>query len=500
MAGKRECHIAETEHTREAKTSQSGRVLSRLLSVFPPKGLRIEDLIMQNKPNPPRFWPKNQGLGQEQTQFPGRISQGLLLVAAVAFLSGCGREAVKSEGLGADRYATSAERASTFVWPEGKRAAVSLTFDDARLSQVDVGIPLLDRYRVKATFYVSPEPFQSRLPAWKQALANGHEIGNHSLRHPCTGNFAFAREKALEDYTLGQITQELEVANAVIESALGVRPTTFAYPCGQKFVGRGRNLQSYVPLVAAMFSAGRGWMDEAANDPAFCDPAQLLGMELDGLDFEQAKKLIDAAAKNGTWLVLAGHEIGESGRQTTRIDTLAAICEYARDPNNGIWIDTVENVTRHVRQTRQMRSFQIGDTAGGMPNSQDMNGVSAVIDLVDDAIGLEDDFSNGLVRPLRNGSIGERQFRCDFDASDDAIGKIGSSDRIVRGDVLNDLLEVFSGRARPDYLESHCFRLSFTSSWGITLPALISARPLSMPARKRTRSWISSHVAESGSS
>lgn len=307
---------------------------------------------MPNKPNSMRFWTKNAGHMKKQTQFSGWVGPALLLLAAGAFLSGCGREGQKPEGAATDPYAVSARQAGTFVWPEGKRAAVSLTFDDARLSQADVGIPLLDSYGVKATFYVSPQPLKERLPLWKQAVANGHEIGNHSLRHPCTGNFAFAREKALEDYTLRQMAQELEAANTVIESALGVRPATFAYPCGQKFVGRGRDLKSYVPLVAAMFSAGRGWMDESTNDPAFCDPAQLLGMELDGLDFEQAKKLIDNAVKNGTWLVLAGHEIGEGGRQTTRTDTLKAICEYARDPDNGIWIDTVENVTRYVREVR----------------------------------------------------------------------------------------------------------------------------------------------------
>lgn len=278
---------------------------------------------------------------------------GLLLAIVVGLVSGCGRENLKTDEPGTDPYAMPARQSSTFDWPEGKRAAVSLTFDDARLSQADVGIPLLDSYGVKATFYVSPQPLKERLPLWKQAVANGHEIGNHSLRHPCTGNFAFAREKALEDYTLRQMEQELEAANATIESALGVRPATFAYPCGQKFVGRGRDLKSYVPLVAAMFSAGRGWMDESTNDPAFCDPAQLLGMELDGLDFEQAKKLIDNAVENGTWLVLAGHEIAAGGRQTTRTDTLRAICEYARDPANGIWIDTVENVARHVRHARQ---------------------------------------------------------------------------------------------------------------------------------------------------
>lgn len=284
------------------------------------------------------------------SRWPGYFC--VLLAILVGNLSGCGRGTIDSEATQADPYAVSAQQASTFAWPEGKRAALSLTFDDARHSQADVGIPLLDSYGVRATFYVSPSLLVKRPPTWKQAIVHGHEIGNHSLRHPCTGNFAWAREKALEDYTVRKMKRELEEANRAIESALGVWPVTFAYPCGQTFVGRGRKLQSYVPLVAQMFHAGRGWMDEGANDPAFCDSAQLLGMELDGLDFSAAKKLIDTTIENGGWLVFAGHEIGTGGRQTTRIDTLKAICEYARDPNNGIWVDTVDSIARYVRQTR----------------------------------------------------------------------------------------------------------------------------------------------------
>ena len=282
------------------------------------------------------------------------IRIGLALVLLAATISGCGSEPTRGRRGGTEAYgaAVPPEARRAFAWPEGTKAAVSLTFDDARASQVENGVPLLDRYEVKATFYVVPDRLGERLAAWKQAAANGHEIGNHTLRHPCTGNFAFAREKALEDYTREQMERELLEANRRIEAALGVRPRTFAYPCGQKFVGRGTQLRSYVPVVAWMFSAGRGWMDEAANDPAFCDPAQLLGVELDGLDFEAAKKLIDTAVENGGWLVFAGHDIGEGGRQTTRIDTLEAICEYARDPNNGIWIDTVDHVVAYVREMR----------------------------------------------------------------------------------------------------------------------------------------------------
>ncbi|OHB63626.1 MAG: polysaccharide deacetylase [Planctomycetes bacterium RBG_13_60_9] len=238
--------------------------------------------------------------------------------------------------------------AGKFVWPDGKRAAVSLSFDDARASQLDVGIPLLNNYGLKATFYVSTVPAGQRVSEWKAALAAGHEIGNHSMKHPCTGNFPFAREKALEDYTLTQMAAELDQANAEIERLLNVHPVTFAYPCGQKFVGRGRNVKSYVPAVAERFLAGRGWRDEGANDPAFCDLAQLMTAEFDGLTFEQLKVLIDQATERGFWLVLCGHEIGDSGRQTVRIDTLHAFCEYAKDPKNGVWVDTVASVARYV--------------------------------------------------------------------------------------------------------------------------------------------------------
>lgn len=256
----------------------------------------------------------------------------------------------KGDARSVDPYAGGKTTDVRFPWPDGKRFAVSLSFDDARPSQVDVGVPLLDEYGIRATFYVSPSRVPERLDAWKAAVAAGHEIGNHSMRHACTGNFLWSRQKALEDYTLTQMAKELDQANVEIQRLLGVRAMTFAYPCGQKFVGRGKRVRSYVPLIAERFTAGRGWRDETANDPAFCDPAQLLAVELDGLTFEQLKTLVDAAAKQGAWLVLAGHEIGEKGRQTTRADTLRAFCEYAADVENGLWVDTVANVARYVAE------------------------------------------------------------------------------------------------------------------------------------------------------
>lgn len=250
------------------------------------------------------------------------------------------------------RIETGIAQNGTFTWPEGKKIAISLSFDDARASQATTGIPVLNEYNMKATFYVVPSAVKGQLENWKKAVAAGQEIGNHSLNHPCTGNFPWSRAKALENYTQETMHDELAEANTQIFDLLGVKCDAFAYPCGNTFVGRGMNTKSYVPVVADLFATGRGWLNEGPNSPDFCDPAQLTAMEMDGKDFEQVLPLIEQAKANGQWLVLAGHEMGEKGPQTTRISMLRKLIEYAQDPKNEIWIAPVGTVARYVLTAR----------------------------------------------------------------------------------------------------------------------------------------------------
>jgi beta-glucosidase len=133
---------------------------------------------------------------------------------------------------------------------------------------------------------------------------------------------------------------------------LGVIPESFAYTCGHTYVGRGTRTQSYVPLISAMFTAARTWMDNTTADPQFCDFAQLPGIELDGKSFAEIRDRIETARENGSWLILAGHEMDEGGRQTSLLSTIDSICSYALDPANGIWIDHVKTIATHVREQR----------------------------------------------------------------------------------------------------------------------------------------------------
>lgn len=266
------------------------------------------------------------------------------------------------------------ESEPAFAWPDGRRAALSITFDDARLTQVDNGLPILNRHDVKGTFYVGVKRVESRLPGWREAVAAGHEMGNHSLTHPCSGNFLFSRQNALEHYTLEQIEKDILAANDAIQQVLGVSPTTFAYPCGQRTVGRGEGVQSYVPVVARHFVIGRTWLDEAAADPTFCDLAQVTGIRMDGASVETLLRLVDNAIEHGHWLVLCGHEVASPEADVTSVlahgqDTvpksLDALCAYARERADVLWTDTVAAVGSYVASERNARTADQRAVSGG---------------------------------------------------------------------------------------------------------------------------------------
>jgi peptidoglycan/xylan/chitin deacetylase (PgdA/CDA1 family) len=239
---------------------------------------------------------------------------------------------------------------SSFPWPQQKRAALSLTFDDARESQLTTGVPLFAEFGIKATFYLTANNIGERAPQWREAGRAGHELANHSSVHPCSGHFPWSHDHALEDYTLERMRAELTDANEAIHKATGVRPQTFAYPCGQSFVGRGSRVASYVPLVSELFLAGRGWLGETSNDPAFVDLAQVLGFPMDDVEYAALKPALDEALKDGRWIVLAGHDISTTpGPQVTRVSMLRGLLADLRRADSPFWTDTVANVAQYVK-------------------------------------------------------------------------------------------------------------------------------------------------------
>jgi peptidoglycan-N-acetylglucosamine deacetylase len=238
-------------------------------------------------------------------------------------------------------------------WPDGKVAAFSLSFDDGQPSQIKVGVPIFESHGIKASFYPNPWSAERHAEDWKEVAANGHEIGNHTSSHPCSKNFSWSKEHALEDFSLKQMEKDITDASGVIQSRIGCVPKTFAYPCGQTFVGRGQDVQSYVPLISRLFLAGRGFNSEFVNDPSVCDLAQLGGIACDERDFSDLKNVLDRARDEKGWLIFAGHHIAAKGVQVSRTKMLDQLCAYVSDPAHGFWHGTIVEIAEFVKSKQK---------------------------------------------------------------------------------------------------------------------------------------------------
>ena len=241
-------------------------------------------------------------------------------------------------------------------WSGGIEAAVSLTFDDALDSQLDNALPNLDRHNLKGTFYVNPghhPEWTMQIPRWQQAAADGHEIGNHTTRHPCSCNFAFSADFCLEKLNLEDIANTIDEAenllDLVIPQQRGRR--TFGYPCYQSHVGSGMHRQSYVPLVAERFLVGRGG-GERTNDPLLIDLSYTWAQDVRGYSGNDLIDYVNRALTQGNWAILCMHGVGAE-HLAIETQAFAELTDYLASNRERLWTDTVFNIGSHIKNNTQ---------------------------------------------------------------------------------------------------------------------------------------------------
>lgn len=128
--------------------------------------------------------------------------------------------------------------ADRLVWPQGKRAAIVLTYDDALRSQLEIAIPQLNEARLVGTFFLDGDITPEEILAWRAAAKDGHELGNHSVFHPCPRSFFEGREHyATENYDPSTMLAEIRVMNNLLFGIDGKDARTYSYPCSQSVVG-----------------------------------------------------------------------------------------------------------------------------------------------------------------------------------------------------------------------------------------------------------------------
>lgn len=130
---------------------------------------------------------------------------------------------------------------SQIQWPEGKKAAVILTYDDGLKSHFDVVMPQLEVHNFRGTFFLYGQIVKEEdIPKWRAASLKGHELGNHSLFHPClsqTTEQSAGPCHYLECYTVKDMLIEIEMMNNFLYAIDGKKEHAYAYPCAQCTAG-----------------------------------------------------------------------------------------------------------------------------------------------------------------------------------------------------------------------------------------------------------------------
>lgn len=104
------------------------------------------------------------------------------------------------------------------TWP--RHGVLSLSFDDASFDQWEAAFPLFAKYDAHTTFFVIGT---NRIDFMKKALAAGHEIGMHGLRH--MDATPTVEEKGEDWFWTADIAPQLAALNVA-----GIPVRSYAYP------------------------------------------------------------------------------------------------------------------------------------------------------------------------------------------------------------------------------------------------------------------------------
>ena len=261
--------------------------------------------------------------------------------------------------------AVQAAAGRSMAWPNGARAAIVLTYDDAVPSQLDNAIPALDSAKLKGTFFLS-NVRQVDVERWKSAAASGHELANHTLNHPClAGTFEMPTRQQLEQYTPESVLQEVRQQNVLLTALDGRQEHGFAVPCGQTLAGGKDYLEPLRRSKLVTYSRRAGETD----DDLLRDPASFDLMRLPGRGFvspagtAQLVEFAEKAAKSGGLAVYVFHGVGGDYLSVTARDH-SRFVEWLAAHRETYWVATMRGVVDWIAE-KNSRLAVPRDAAGG---------------------------------------------------------------------------------------------------------------------------------------
>ena len=241
-------------------------------------------------------------------------------------------------------------------WPDGKKSAVVLTYDDGLKSQYEIVIPQLEKKHFRGTFFLYGLGVeQEDIPYWIRAAKKGHEIGNHSIYHPCLAKKNKKQQTLpchdLECYSVKGLLTEIKIMNTFLYTIDGKKIHSYAYPCGKTTAG-GEDYS--VPLSkTGIVDFARGGSDKnfIKNEdinffktPTYAAHTGAKAKEL----IAQVKKGI----KEGGLTVFVFHGVG-GDYLTVDAEEHQKLLDYLDKHSKKIWVTTYSKALKYLSEKKQ---------------------------------------------------------------------------------------------------------------------------------------------------
>jgi peptidoglycan/xylan/chitin deacetylase (PgdA/CDA1 family) len=240
-----------------------------------------------------------------------------------------------------------------FPWPGGAKAAISLQYDDALDSHLDHAIPALNRHGLKASFYLilSSATLERRMPDWRAAAAQGHELGNHTLFHSCSGKIpgrdGITPDNDLDRVSAAQLVAQIRVGNTMLGAIDGRKARTFSVPCGDLLAAG----EAYLPLIRDDFVAIKSGIGGVIADMRELDPHAVLVAAPTDVTGEQLIAIATQAAERGTMANFTFHGIGGDYLSISN-EAHEALLAHLAAHRDLYWTDTFLNIVAYAKSRR----------------------------------------------------------------------------------------------------------------------------------------------------
>ena len=216
------------------------------------------------------------------------------------------------------------------------RPLVSLTFDDGWQSQSTAGVPILNQFGDKATFYIISGSVGNTASGYMslaqvRALAqSGFEIGSHTVHHP-----------DLTSLSRKKIDTELSGSLSYLKTNVTPSITNFAYPYGA--------YNSLTTTEVKKYYSSARTSDVGINTKAGFDVYRIQSQYVTPqTTLNQFQGWLDTARSQNAWLVVMYHQVDTSGSEYSVTPSMLSSQLQALQ-NSGLIVKTVNEALSELR-------------------------------------------------------------------------------------------------------------------------------------------------------